>query len=436
MFHKSSYVITMLVLTFVLSACGQLSTQEIDPTQITTLIQPTETHTITPPPAPSHTPTIIPTATPLGGKNGLLFEARSYNKGTSGWDYGRIFSYNLPSSKMTLIFEGYKITGVSGDGKNFILEKENSAKSDLFIADVSDINQLTLLHENIEPRSSIWTPESDWIGFVASVDGIPQVFVIRADGTNLTQVTNSTVGATGIGSLLNTGVFWAEGKTSGNNTRISAYMWTQFDGTETRLDGPETVFEKSFVLESAGKYVFSSIIGSVGTGCTRNIYNLENGEATEISFTQINPDMRCHDIWPLSDNVWLVVQTGTRTTNAQYWFYSSDGTLLKSFADLPLDHEALPNIDNINENSPFADYYQPVSPVGGQIKGQQLSPDGNLLLVEHIKSDENLVEFSYYLLNLSTFEVQKLPNLLVTRDRKNNTFDGNFIYRYFWIETP
>lgn len=425
----------MIVLAFV-SACGQLSTQEIDSTQITTLIQPTETHTITPPTAPSHTPTIIPTATPLGGKNGLLFEARSYNKETSGWDYGRIFSYNLPSSKMTLIFEGYVITGVSGDGKNFILEKQKSTTSDLFIVDLSDINQITLLQENIEPRSSIWTPQSDWIGFVASVDGIPQVFVIHADGTSLIQVTNSIVGATEIGSLLNTGVFWAEGKIRGNTTETSAYMWTKFDGTETRLDGPGTIFEKSFMLESAGKYVFSSIIGATGTGCTRTLYNLETSEATELTLTQANPDMRCHDIWPLSDDTWLVVQLGTGTTNAQYWFYSSDGTLLKSFAELPLDHEALPNIDNINENSLFADYYRPISPVGGQIKGQQLSPDGNLLFVEHIKSDENLVEFSYYLLNLSTFEVQKLPSLLVTHDRKSNTFDGNFIYRYFWIEIP
>ena len=434
-------ILTTLTLFFMLSACtgGQTTPTSVSAkASVVPIVLPTETSTLTPTPIPTNTPTPIPT--PIGGRNGLLLEGRSYNNQSGKWNRNQVYLYDMLSQETSLLFEGYRLTGVSNDGNKFAMEKLDGEKSDLFIVDLASPDEPVLLHSNIVSNSSIWLPESKLIGFISIVDGIPQVFIIHADGSNPTQLTNSTIGAAELGSVLNDGVFWMEGKIKDNTTKVSAYKWTKLDGVETRLDGPENAFKKSFILNSAGKYVFDSIIGVVGSGCTRNLYDLESGETKEISFTQSNPDMKCHNVWPISDDLWLIAQLGTRTTNAQYWFYSSDGTLLKPFAELPFDHDPSPNVDNTSYDSLIFDYYMPISPVGGEVQWQRLSPDGNLLLLEHFKRGRDVGEFSYYLLNVSTFVVEKLPlpSLMLTYDGNNKIFDGNgsAYYKYFWVEIP
>jgi hypothetical protein len=318
----------------------------------------------------------------------------------------------------------------------FVTNTKNN-KTDLFIVDLAQPEKPTLLYENVLSAYSVWSADTDWIGFIAKVNWIPQIFVIRADGSSLTQVTNSTIGALAIGSVLNDGVFWSEGKRRDNYFTLSAYKWTKFDGTEIQLDGPEIDFRRT-----AGKYVISeSIDFKNDSGCTRKLYDLESGETREISFTKVNPEMKCHDMWPISDDVWIVGQLGSfrQKTNAQYWFYSSEGTLLKSFADLPFDHERLPNIDNVSQESLIFDYYKPIEVLVTHSRQQMLSPDGNLILIEHFKSDETIFEGGYYLLNISSFELEKLPGLIFKYDRhgrKLSAQEGISVRKYFWVEIP
>jgi hypothetical protein len=134
--RKSSFVITMILLAFVLVACGQPATQEIAPTQTATQIPPTQTPTLVPSPVPTHTPTPTPTIapTPLGGRNGLLFQDWECIQDSTTKEYmcnTRIYIYDLVLQKPKLLFEGndYRLVGVSPDGKKFVMEQTKNNKT-------------------------------------------------------------------------------------------------------------------------------------------------------------------------------------------------------------------------------------------------------------------------------------------------------------------
>src|SRR5690606_10506969 len=107
----------------------------------------------------------------------------------------------------------------------------------------------------------------------------------------------------------------------------------------------------------------------------------------------------------------------------EYWIYSPDGKPLFSFTDLPHDHTPL--LDNETDS---IDSYNLIFKNSSNVPIMSLSPDGNLLLLKHeIRTylEGNYVDkqdISYYLFDISTFEIQRVPNLIFDR---HNTLGPN-----------
>ncbi len=124
-----------------------------------------------------------------------------------------MYTYDLNTHKTDLFLEGYSPIGTSPDGRKILTWKSENGKTDLFSTDLSNPAKITLLSEDISgnPYNFIWFSESEWIGFIAEMGGTSQVFVIRSDGSELTQVTNSPIGVLHLIPAFNNGVFWGEG---------------------------------------------------------------------------------------------------------------------------------------------------------------------------------------------------------------------------------
>jgi hypothetical protein len=144
-----------------------------------------------------------------------------------------------------------------------------------------------------------------------------------------------------------------------------------------------------------------------------------------------------NQIQPLSDDKWLLTYNSFEF-GSETFLFDSNGNVLLNFADLPHHHDPLP------ENAEKVDKYFII----GQLSEQHLSPDGNLLVIQHFmlftKKPLNY-EVSYYVLNLATLEIQELPGLLFTSKdgtvANNGRFidgvtDGFRISQFFWIEMP
>jgi hypothetical protein len=233
--NYSVFIVKTIVafLTLVMAACNMQSTPEPTaiPTETPTPIPPTATPTLSPTPEPTSTPTVMPTL--IGGRSGhLLFQVACpvYDQFVQS-----IFLYNLVSHELDPFLEGYTALDVSSDGKKILLKANQWETGNLYLVDIAQPEQMKLLHENVDDVA--WLGDSDWIGFISKANGIRQVFVVHSDGSGLTQVTNSSVGAVFLMPLFDDGVYWGEG-TIGNNglTRtIREYKFTKLDGTETEV---------------------------------------------------------------------------------------------------------------------------------------------------------------------------------------------------------
>lgn len=377
----------------------------------------------------------------MGGSNGILLSFNGstlweVTNGTGDWrqNLDLIYTYDMTSQKMKLLLEGYSCIGVSPDGKKIALRKTENGKTDLFSMDLAKPKEIVLLYENVVNTNllsdySYWFPNSEWIGFIALKDGIKQIFVIHSDGSNLTQVTNSTIGTVGLEPVFNDGIYWAEGKeNSRGQATIQNYKWTKLDGTELIIPNFQTVSPN-------GKYIAGSLKPQ-NPDCSFCDYVLGDpltGETKEITLVKPMPDNEYPEIQPLSDDKWLVQwrnKNGIPET-IEYWIYSPDGKPLFAFSDLPHDHASLPEgVDNV-------DAYDIIFKNSSNLPVMSLSPDGYYLLIKHkvvtfLKKnfvDKN--DVNYFVLNLSNFEIQRIPNLMFDR---NNIIGAN--QGFYWVELP
>jgi hypothetical protein len=426
---KITNIVTVLLVALILTSCSPtakiVSTETAMPTS-----------TFTPSPVPTNTPTFTPT--PMGGRSGLLL---SFN-GSTLWETGvgwkenldLIYMYDIISKKNKLLLEGYSCIGVSPDGKKIALRKTENGKTDLFTMDLAKPQEIVLLYENVVNTSplsdySYWFSGSEWIGFIAPKDGIKQIFVIHSNGSDLTQVTNSTIGVVRLEPVFNDGIYWAEGKeNSRGQATIQNYKWTKLDGTELIIPNFQTV-------SPSGKYIARSSKPQ-NPDCPFCDYELVDpvtGETKEVTLVKPAPDNDYPEIQPLSDDKWLVQwrnKSGLPET-IEYWIYSHDGRPLFAFANLHHDHAPLP------EGTDNVDAYNVIFKNSSQLPVMSISPDGIFLLLKHetrtyLKKnfiDKN--DVAYYVLNLSTFKIQQIPNLMFDR---NNILGPN--QGFYWVELP
>lgn len=442
---KIKNIIVVLLVVCVLASC----------VPVATTIAPTETAiptlTLTPSPVPTSTPTLPPTLTPTptGGRNGLLL---SFN-GSTLWETGKgwrqnldlIYTYDMASQKMKLLLEGYSCIGVSPDGRKIAMRKTENGKTDLFVMDLAKPEKIVLLYENVvntNPLSdySYWFPGSEWIGFIALKDGINQIFVIHSDGSDLTQVTNSTIGAVMLEPVFHDGIYWAEGKeNSRGQATIQNYKWTKLDGTELTI--------RFQAVSPSGKYITRSLKPQNPDCpfCDYELVDPATGDTKEVTLVKPRPDNEYPEIQPLSDDKWLVQWRNKNQENIregstlaeyyatiEYWIHSPDGKPLFAFADFPHDHDPLSDNDTDSVDS-----YNLIFKNSTNLPIMSLSPDGNLLLLKHeivTYLEKNYVDkedINYYLFDISTFEIQQVPSLMFDR---NNILGPN--QAFFWVEFP
>lgn len=428
--------VLVISITFLLVACGAQSTPEPTLIKLATVTSTLLPATETPTPSPTDTPTVTPT--PVGGGNGLVLSENNCQQDTATKKFvcnQKIYVYDVNLHKASLFspLEGYSLAGVSPNGKVLALLKTNGTKKDLFTMNLEKPDQTVLLHEDV--KDAVWLSGTEWIGFIAvNSSGIRQVFIVHPDGSEITQVTKSAMGAVTLASVFNDGVFWGEGSVSSNGSiHIQKSKWTKMDGTETEYINFDKVFP------SGKSIIATSMSPDISCwGCKFDLIDVATSEKKEIKLSLSNENASV-GVQPLSDDKWLVhvwptmadLNANVAPTN---YIFSSDGTILLNFADLP--HSTDPLVE---------DYYRLVGGDGGDLSGQRLSPDGNLLLIERRTFTKGPLtpeptpaprngEISYYVLNLQTFEVQQLPELLFTS--KDGIRDGISADSFYWIQIP
>ena len=404
--HRELFVKTMLIVLALFGvACHAQSTSQplLIPTETVAPIPLTETPTSTPTLEPTSTPTLTPT--PMGGKNALLFYRVAWPQ--FGTAVRTIYFYNLVSQEIVPFSDEYAPLDVSPDGKKVLLGKDIWEPGDLFILDLSKPDNITLLQENIVDAK--WLGNSDWIGFisVSEVNAKRQVFIVHPDGSDLTQVTNSSIGAVTLEPVFNDGVFWGEGTIASNGITKNIYehKWTKLDGTETAY----TNYYEVFPLPS-GKFIMAKSQSASGPcwGCKIDLIDVATSFSKEA--TLLPPNNSVLDfVRPLSDDKWLVSRTTTSKTSQQFWMiYSSDGSIL---AEMPSAYHV---VDLTGPPRPY----------------DLLSPDGTWILVRKFeKTSDNQFQDTYHLFDTTTSEIQDLANMSFT----NN---GHAAASYFWIEIP
>jgi hypothetical protein len=386
----------LLLFTFVMTSCGTQVTPEstLAPTQTLSPVPPTDTPTLTPTLTPSPTSTPTATPTPVGGKNGLiLFEVNVNKCDRNNMCEQKIRLYNLVSHTIDMELDGYEPLDVSPDGRKALLlkyKKSIGLTGDLFIIDFAYPEQITLLQENVE--DAVWLGDSNWIGLV-KVNGKRQGFLIHPDGSDLTQITKSSVGVVDIEPAFNNGIFWSEGTAGQFSRSITAHYWTKLDGTQTK-------FTNFMTVSPNGEYVITSSMGNYNS---MDLTDLATGVTREISLSKPNSNVDVSAIYSrqLSEDKWLVLSFPDQA----YWIYSSDGTVITKIPD---------EFRIVNPSNPPESY-------------NLLSPDGVWMLVRPNKQDcSEQSKSKYFLFNAKTSEVKEI----------SVEIEGCKYGKYFWVEIP
>jgi hypothetical protein len=186
-------------------------------------------------------PTVVPTVTPTpnGGTGQILTNADRQDK-SGKWIPG-IYKYDFSNQQTSLVLDNYYAEGVSPDGSQMLIYEKVKAYNahnvigNLYIASLDGSNPVLLsnkfVHSNNDTSiAAFWFSKAKIIAFrgMDSNNKI-QLFVIKPDGTGLTQLTQSIIGVDSIlPTLANGGIYWDEN----NSATDYGWNWSSLDGTQ------------------------------------------------------------------------------------------------------------------------------------------------------------------------------------------------------------
>jgi eukaryotic-like serine/threonine-protein kinase len=141
-------------------------------------------------------PEIIPTPAASAGRisvsadgRRLVFQTRS---STNALFRGRVdrAASTVSIDEAPLLDSSLPIRAASSSPDGERIAFTTNGREDVFVmrSDGTDLRQLTSDHHR--DRGATWTPDGEWIGFYSSRSGSYQVWKIRPDGSELTQVTD------------------------------------------------------------------------------------------------------------------------------------------------------------------------------------------------------------------------------------------------------
>lgn len=230
----------LLLIALLLSSCAPVATATptIAPT-MTSTPEPTATQT------PSPTPTLTPSPTPIGNASKIIFEYSSseiaqsdlateftdldYKKG-----FSHIFISNIDGTNKTLITKSLggnynSLVALSPDGAKIIIRsfKEGEQTSGLYVFNLQDLDE-----DSVKlgvGYSAKWIDNSR-IVYVGEGDNGIGIYIINADGTNLTHIAKATPNE--ILAVTQDRVYWIALKKDGRYATYPVW-WTNIDGSET-----------------------------------------------------------------------------------------------------------------------------------------------------------------------------------------------------------
>lgn len=367
---------------------------------------------------------MAPTQTPVGGAGKLILGTDPQQVASSDNEPG-VYLYDLSTRQVTLLFKGFSLLGkASADGTKILLyrqTKEETRIGELYIADISGSDPV-LLHDHAlvgQPNAVAWLPGTDWIAFLANVQNTIQVFVIHPDGTGLTQVTNSKIGAGEILPAFDGGIYWEEAQIRTRGYYGYGYRWTKLDGSETKeldWDRPAISLDGKKVSHIPGSVVLDVL---QGTGTSRFVIsNLDGSNPVLVSIETLQlpetySSTRFDGFSWLPNDKGLLVQVAFVDTGkffrSKYFIFSADGKMLQELSETIL---------------PETKFYI-ISWSSWQTG--DWSPDARLYVYQRVDTDENGKRIQTPL--ILDVETMKTESLEIQLD------DDFTITRIFWLSS-
>ena len=204
--RPSSIIIAITLAALLSAACGGQTAPDAPPTALaraTPMPAPTAAPapTLTPAPtstaAPPATPSAPPTATPVAPEERIAFasnrdgNAEIYMMNPDGASVTRLTNHDAGNWRPARSPDGWRVA--------FVSNRDGNAEIYAVNADGSDLTRLT--NHAASDWSPVWSPDGQRIAFISNRDGdrsdFPvneEIYVMNADGSDLTRLTNHDAG--------------------------------------------------------------------------------------------------------------------------------------------------------------------------------------------------------------------------------------------------
>jgi len=84
-----------------------------------------------------------------------------------------------------------KVSGGSPDGTRIAFQSNRDGNYEIYVMDADGSNQTNLTNNPADDMFPVWSPDGTKIAFMSNRDGNWEIYVMNADGSNQTNLTNN-----------------------------------------------------------------------------------------------------------------------------------------------------------------------------------------------------------------------------------------------------